>query len=307
MTSIEEIAKRDYSLWVIQQHLIGEYGKKGEKGLKRENLLPLPIKKGKAHWDFRFQRIDANGKALETLESWEQDREEVEYFFMDPLGRLRFVPESEEEKSEYSNRVTLSRKHSRNFKEEFREEIESHLRKWKSRDLRRVDIFDAPDKQFNQVFGIDEKSMQGGGWYERYDRMIKVNGYSPLGSEVRREIIGITTLEHELSHAIFYEEILHFTEKDKEGQRTGKPYDYEKDPKYKEWDEAWKKTGDDIKWVSSYGKANMKEGFAESLAFMNNRPATTAYLKKKCPETLGPWFDKISNETGYKLRKVKPK
>jgi len=48
-TSIEEIAKRDLSLWVIQQHLIGEYGKRGGRGVKRDNLLDLPIKEGKAH------------------------------------------------------------------------------------------------------------------------------------------------------------------------------------------------------------------------------------------------------------------
>jgi len=74
-TSIDEIAKRDFSLWVIQQHLIGEYGKRGERGRKRDNLLKLPIKEGKAHWDFRFQRIDSKGKALDTLEYFDQEFE----------------------------------------------------------------------------------------------------------------------------------------------------------------------------------------------------------------------------------------
>lgn len=77
-TSIEELAKRDFSLWVIQQHLIGEYGKRGERGLKRDNLLDLPIKEGKAHWDFRFQRINLEtGKALDSLEFFDQEFEEA--------------------------------------------------------------------------------------------------------------------------------------------------------------------------------------------------------------------------------------
>jgi len=79
-TPIEELAKRDFSLWVIHQHLIGEYGKKGERGLRRDNLLDIPIIEGKAHWDFRFQRVDLKtGKVLDTLEWFDQLWEEPPY------------------------------------------------------------------------------------------------------------------------------------------------------------------------------------------------------------------------------------
>lgn len=72
-TPIEEIAKRPFSTWIIHQHLVGEYGKKGERGLKRENLVGLPIKKGKAHWDFRFQIYNPKtNKLLDRLEWLEE-------------------------------------------------------------------------------------------------------------------------------------------------------------------------------------------------------------------------------------------
>ena len=311
-TPIEELAKRDFSLWVIQQHLIGEYGKKGERGLKRDNLLDLPIKKGKAHWDFRFQRVDLKtGKALETLEYWDQEElgdinvrgEAFQYFFIDELGRLRFVPETGEEKREYSNRVTLSRKHSRNFRPEFREEIEDRLRKWKARDLGRCEILDAPDDEFKMIFEVRETLAQGGGWYNRNTKTCYLNGTSPLGSKTRREVTGVSTLEHELSHSIFYEEILDYQQKWKEDPDYVRKY--EDDPKYREWEKEFNNVGHDITWISRYAEKNPKEAFAESLSFMKNKPALARELMRKNPDTLKPWFEKIMEETGYKLRKVR--
>ena len=302
-TPIEELVKRQFSLWVIQQHLIGEYGKKGERGLRRDNLLDLPIKKGKAHWDFRFQRIDLKtGKALETLEFW--DQEEREYFFIDELGRLRFVPETGEEKREYSDRVTLSRNHSRNFKPQFRKRIEARLRKFKARDLRGVKILDAPDDEFKDLFGHREALVKGGGWYHRGTNTCYINGEIPF-SETRIKEVGISTVEHEVAHSIFYDHILHWRAEGERYRGTGEPFPWTELPKYKEWTETFEEAKGEMVGVSPYAKKNTREAFAESFVFMKNRPATTRYLMKTYPKTMKPWFEKIIEETGYNLRKVK--
>jgi len=303
-TPIEKLATRDLSLWVIQQHLIGEYGKKGQRGLKRENLVGLPIKKGKAHWDFRFQRIDPEtGKALETLEALEQDR--LEYFFIDEEGRLRFVPETNVEIAEYKTRVNLSRKHSRNFKPEYRKQIEACLRRFKACDLQGVKILDAPDDEFRSLLKMSEKFVKGGGWYERPTNTCYINGENPF-SKTRIKKTGISTIEHELAHSIYYDHILRWREEAIPHRGTGQPFRWTELPKHIDWKLAFAKTkGAGIVGVSLYAKTNVREAFAESLICMKNRPALTRYLMKTYPKSMKPWFEKISDETGYYLRRIK--
>jgi len=68
-TPIEEIAKRPFSQAILHEHLIGEYGEPGIKG--RLTLTGRPIRKGKAHWDFRCQMLDPKkNKLLNRLEGW---------------------------------------------------------------------------------------------------------------------------------------------------------------------------------------------------------------------------------------------
>lgn len=296
-TPIEELTKRDFSLWVIQQHLIGEYGKKGERGLRRDNLLDLPIKKGKAHWDFRFQRINPKtGKALETLEYW--DQEELEYFFIDELGRLRFVPETGAERREYADRVTLSRRHSREFTPEHREAIEERLRKYRAMDLRGVSIKDAPDDEYKMLFDVSEGLAQGGGWYERKTNTCYLNGRTPLGGKRERG----TTLEHELAHSIWYQRV----NPHEQITYKGKLRWYPKDDKLADsWFNDYQEVRPDLEsHVSKYSGKSYAEGFAESLAFMKKYPATTSRLKKTNPK-LKSWFERIEKETGYKIRKTR--
>jgi len=224
------------------------------------------------------------------------------YFFMDEEGQLRYVPETEEEKHEYSQRSKYARDTAQHFKPQFRKEIESRLRKYKSRDLARVQIRDAPDDEFRMIFDMSEQFCQGGGWYERNTKMVYLNGFSPLGSPAKHEM-GITTLEHELAHSIFYEESLDYHRQWRADPTfTKKVYD---SPKYKEWHTQFMASILHLDRISSYASANPREAFAESLAFMKNRPATTRNLMKRHPNTLKPWFEKIMEETGYNLRKVK--
>jgi len=192
----------------------------------------------------------------------------------------------------------LSRRHSREFAPLWREPIEERLRKYKARDLRNVEIKDAPDEDFKRILGgRREEEVIGGGWYSISTKEVFVNGYSPLGREGK-----ITTLEHELAHHVFYTQIVPHKLIVHKGELRNYPLD---ESKANSWLHHYNRTRPELmKYVSNYAGKKYTEGFAESLAFMKKNPATTRRLMKE-DKRLKEWFERIQEETGYKIRKTR--
>ncbi len=186
-----------------------------------------------------------------------------EYFYRDETGRLRFVPETPEQRAEHSIRVKLADSQAEKFPEEEKESVRKRLRKYRAEDLRDASIHSNTEEEIISGYG----SLVAG-YYDPQDKSIHIL----RGEE--------WCLDHEMAHFLT-------------GKKFGTtdPAEYSKFLKGKYRVEIETYLGDSA--VKDEG-----ELIADAFSYMGNDPEWVRYTMRESAE-VRELYNKVMNDLGY--------
>ena len=203
-------------------------------------------------------------------------------FYIDEEDRVRFIPESEAEKMEYGERITLAKEATKIIPvKSTRERIEKELRKYRSSDLKKSRLTFVSDKELKVEYGKlgGEGSISGFSGIAHGEATYVVYGFRE-GS--LNDVMCKETVHHELGHSIFYIRNNSFS-----SDYYGRLITPESVPKIRES-------------LGSYALTNRNELVASAFDYMRRRPASTKKLMKEDPFYKN-LFGQLQKDTGYKI------
>jgi hypothetical protein len=274
-----------------------------DRSRKRSRLTDLDMEDWKGAkifygYDFEFEPLEEPQEAkvphgaqtffnIEKTEGSTLEKQEVELvgkgFFIDEEERVRFIPETEGEKVEYSNRVSFAQEYSKTIpSEQTRKIVEKDMRKYRSEDLKKANPKFLGSKEFLDVWKSKGGQSSGLSGFCDSDGTV----YILVGREGSLADTWIDrTFNHEMGHSVFMQKNNAFSSSFY-GDSVTNP-------------DIKSKIGDDIS-PYAFSHSSGRELIAEGFEMMRSYPAKSKALCEMNPD-LKKIFTQIQKDTGYRL------
>lgn len=219
-------------------------------------------------------------------------------FYRDEEGRLRVIPEGEDEVREYTARLTHAARLTSNLRGPAKEHFERVLRTYKAEHLEGLkEIKEASPEEYFKIFGATMQEQPGGAWYNPTTREIHLDVKGYFDPTVARGVgpgkynVG-AMLDHEMAHHLLYSV----------RERAAEKFSWPTGLVITDANE-----GKIARYISRYATKSTAEATAEAFSLMKRYPSAAREIAKRDPD-MARYLEETRNLVGYRMvRLPRPK